>query len=89
MSARTSPSPSRTTPRIAVRPACQTALTAWFDIPAFVMTELRRLAAGIYAEIHLIAAGYGWSEPAILALPGARRRAYAGLLRDAQPYAGA
>ncbi len=70
-------------------PACQTALTAWFDIPAFVMTELRRLAAGIYAEIHLIAAGYGWSEPAILALPGARRRAYAGLLRDAQPYAGA
>jgi hypothetical protein len=70
-------------------PACQTSLTAWFDVPAFVMTELRRLAAGIYAEVHLIAAGYSWTEPAILALPGARRRAYAGLLRDAKFYASA
>jgi hypothetical protein len=68
-------------------PACGALLAAWFDVPGFVLTELRRLAAGIHAEVHLLATHYGWAEAAILALPGARRRAYAELIRDAKLYA--
>jgi hypothetical protein len=63
-------------------PGCGALLTALFDVPAYVVTELRRLAAGVYEEVHLLAAAYGWAEAAILALPGARRRHYAGLVRE-------
>ena len=68
-------------------PACGELLAAWFEVPGFVLTELRRLAAGIYAEVHLLAATYHWAEAAILALPGARRRGYAELIRDSKLYA--
>ena len=68
-------------------PSCGELLAAWFDVPGFVLTELRRMAAGIYAEVHLLAAHYHWSEAAILALPGARRRGYAELIRDSKLYA--
>jgi hypothetical protein len=63
-------------------PACATVIEAQFDVPSFVVAELRRRAAEVYAEVHLIAAAYGWAEAAILALPGARRRHYAEMLRD-------
>jgi hypothetical protein len=61
-------------------PACGITLEALFDVPAYVVAEARRLAAGVYGEIHLLATAYGWDEPAILALPGARRRHYAELV---------
>lgn len=64
-------------------PDCGTALSVWFDVKTYVMTELRRLAGGVYAEVHLLARAYGWAEAAILALPGDRRRRYAALVRDA------
>jgi hypothetical protein len=67
-------------------PDCAAALSVWFDVRGYVMAELRRLAAGVYAEVHLLAGAYGWTEAAILALPGARRRRYAALARDAGTY---
>jgi hypothetical protein len=68
-------------------PACLVPLAAWFDVPGFVLTEMKRLAAGIYQEVHLLGANYHWAEAAILALPGARRRAYAEMIRDSRLYA--
>jgi hypothetical protein len=65
-------------------PSCGAALTALFDIPAFVVRELRRLAGNVLAEVHLLANAYHWSEVAILALPGTRRRTYADLVRSAR-----
>lgn len=62
-------------------PACGATLQALFDVAGFVVTELRRLGAGVYADVHLLATAYGWAEAAILALPGARRRHYAEMVR--------
>jgi hypothetical protein len=58
-------------------PACGAATLARIDL-------LPAISAGIetiLAEVHLLARAYGWREPAILALPGARRRAYARMIR--------
>jgi hypothetical protein len=63
-------------------PACGAAIEALFDVSTFVVVELRRRAAEVYAEVHLLAVAYGWDEAAILALPGARRRRYAELVRE-------
>jgi hypothetical protein len=64
-------------------PSCGLVLTALFDVAGFVVRELRRLAAGVFAEVHLLASAYHWSEAAILALPGTRRRIYADFARGA------
>jgi hypothetical protein len=63
-------------------PGCGRALQALFDVPSYVVAEMRSLAAGVYAEVHLLATAYGWSEAAILALPSERRRHYAELVRS-------
>jgi hypothetical protein len=68
-------------------PGCRGLVEALFDVPAFVVAELRRLASQVYAEVHLLASAYGWAEAAILALPGSRRRRYAELIRSAAPRA--
>jgi hypothetical protein len=65
-------------------PACGAPVEALFDVPAFVVPELRRQAVEVYTEVHLLARAYGWSEAVILALPGARRRRYAELVREGQ-----
>jgi hypothetical protein len=65
-------------------PSCGAVLTALFDVPAFVVRELRRLAAGVLADVHLLASAYHWREAAILALPGMRRRIYADFVRSAR-----
>ncbi len=62
-------------------PQCGAALQALFDVASYVVTELRRLAAGIYDEVHLLASAFGWREAEILALPGPRRRRYAERVR--------
>jgi hypothetical protein len=64
-------------------PGCHGLVEALFDVPAFVVAELRRLAAAVYAEVHLLASSYGWAEAEILALPGPRRRRYAEMVRGA------
>jgi hypothetical protein len=57
-------------------PECGTAVTVYFDVAAFVLQELRAVAAEVYDHVHLLASHYGWSEPEILALPRSRRAAY-------------
>jgi hypothetical protein len=64
-------------------PGCGATVEALFNVPGFVVAELRRQAAEVYADVHKLAGAYGWSEAAILALPGARRRRYAELVREA------
>jgi hypothetical protein len=56
--------------------ACGTAYRAAVDIAAFVAEALDRCAARLLREIDMIAAAYGWSEAAIVALPAERRRRY-------------
>jgi hypothetical protein len=63
-------------------PACGAAVEALFDVAGFVVAELRFHSAGVYADVDVLAAAYGWDEAAILALPGARRRRYAELVRE-------
>lgn len=63
-------------------PECHERATFLFDVPWFVLTELRAQAFNLYDEIHLIASRYRWSEERILALPRPRRMRYAELIRD-------
>jgi hypothetical protein len=58
-------------------PACGASVRAGLHVPSLVMTELRRAAAGLHEEVHLIASAYHWDERAILALPRRRRQGYA------------
>jgi hypothetical protein len=60
-----------------VCPECGAEVVLDFDVPQFVLGELRYHAAFIYEEVHLLASRYHWSEEAILALPRSRRRQYA------------
>jgi hypothetical protein len=62
-----------------VCPHCTGPVVAWFDPGAFVLGELRRRASRVIADVHLLASQYGWTEAAILDLPGLRRTAYAAL----------
>lgn len=61
--------------------ACGGTVRALFHAPSFVLAELRRAAAGVLEEVHLIASAYHWAEAVILALPSPRRRAYAERIR--------
>jgi hypothetical protein len=62
-------------------PGCGAPLSALFHAPSFVMGELRRAVGLLTEEVDLIACAYHWSEAAILALPRARRQAYAERIR--------
>lgn len=60
---------------------CGHAYRASIDIAAFAAAALDRRAARLYDEVDAIASAYGWSEDAILALPGDRRRRYVATIR--------
>ena len=62
-------------------PNCGALLRSLFHAPSFVMAELKRMAASLQADIHLIASAYHWTEAAILDLPRHRRRDYAERIR--------
>jgi hypothetical protein len=64
--------------------ACTALLRATLHVPSFVVGELAWRAQGVFEDVHAIALGYGWPEGDILALPSARRRRYAALLREAR-----
>jgi hypothetical protein len=64
-------------------PQCGWTLSAHFDPQWFSVIELRRRALSVYADVHLIASVYHWSEAEILALPRERRRAYAEIAQSA------
>jgi hypothetical protein len=63
-------------------PGCGARGRAGLHLPNLVVTELRRAAAGLHEEVHLLASAYHWQEVAILALPRARRLAYAERARE-------
>ncbi len=57
-------------------PECASEEVVDLDIGRFLWTEVRRAASRLLREIHALAAGYGWSEQAILAMSERRRTAY-------------
>ncbi len=59
-----------------VCPECTSEEVVDLDIGRFLWTEVRRAASRLLREIHALAAGYGWSEQAILAMSEHRRTAY-------------
>jgi hypothetical protein len=63
-------------------PGCGALVRAGLHLPGLVIAELRRAAAGLHEEVHLLASAYHWQEAAILALPRARRLAYAERARE-------
>lgn len=57
-------------------PNCAHKWEAAFDIVAFLWREISAAARRLLREIHTLASAYGWTEPEILSLSPARRRAY-------------
>jgi hypothetical protein len=60
----------------AVCAACGHTWPAIFDIAPFLWTEVSTMAVRLLDEVHVLAAGYGWSEEQVLALSSRRRRHY-------------
>jgi hypothetical protein len=58
-------------------PACGARVRAGLHLPSLVVAELRRAAAGLHEDVHVLACAYHWEEAAILALPRKRRQGYA------------
>jgi hypothetical protein len=65
-------------------PECGATVAIAFDPQRYVIEELRRRAAFVFEEVHLIAERYRWSEDAILTMPRARRARYAELIHEAR-----
>jgi hypothetical protein len=61
-------------------PVCSHAWEAVFDIGSFLWVEINNWAERMLRTVHKLAAGYGWSEQAILALSPVRRQLYLGML---------
>lgn len=62
-------------------PACSHRWAVPFDIAGHFWIELQSCAQRLLHGVHELAAAYGWSEAAILALPPERRSAYLELVR--------
>jgi hypothetical protein len=62
-------------------PECGQPVEAPLHVTRLVIAEIVRDAAGLHEEVDLIAQAYHWPEADILALPRARRRAYAERIR--------
>ena len=58
-------------------PECGHGQTGHFDLQSFLLLRLIGERPQLYAEIHALASGYGWSLREILALPRGTRRALA------------
>jgi hypothetical protein len=59
-----------------VCPHCAATITLLFDVPSFVLSELRVQASLIFEHVHLLAGHYHWTEDKILELPRWRRQHY-------------
>lgn len=57
-------------------PECGADVRGDIDPVALVWDELGRHVESLLDDVHVLASAYGWSEPAILALPTSRRRRY-------------
>lgn len=60
--------------------ACGTENPRAFDAAAFLWADLDAFAAGVFAEVAILARAFGWSEAETLALSPARRARYIGLV---------
>ncbi len=57
-------------------PACGHEWAPVFDVLPFLLGAFQRQSAQVLAEVHGLAAAYGWTEPEILDLGPLRRRSY-------------
>lgn len=65
-------------------PSCRAWMEVELDAAALLTTELGVAGDRLFAEVHLLAFSYHWSEEQILALPRERRWRYLDLLRRQQ-----
>jgi hypothetical protein len=68
--------PALSGPLQGVCPHCRETIDVLFDVPGFVLRELRVQASQICEHVHRLAGHYHWSEETILALPNWRRQIY-------------
>ncbi len=61
-------------------PHCAQMISLAFDVPSFVLRELRVQASAICEHVHLLAGHYHWPEEKILSLPVRRRQSYVDLV---------
>jgi hypothetical protein len=59
---------------------CDAVFETDLDVASFVTAELAAAARRLFADVHTLARGYGWSESDILAMSAWRRRAYVEML---------
>lgn len=64
-----------------VCPACETEVTVPVDLEAHLLARLRECQHALLAQIHLLAAAYGWHEEEVLAIPAHRRKEYLRFVR--------
>lgn len=57
-------------------PDCTTTSAAALDVALLLWSEVEVRAVAVMAEVHALAAAYGWTEPDVLALGPRRRAAY-------------
>lgn len=57
-------------------PGCATTTALALDVPLLLWAEVEARASVLVAEVHALAAAYGWTEPDVLALSRRRRAAY-------------
>ena len=63
-------------------PSCGTASSVPFDAADYFFKELSGRQQDLYREVHLLAFHYHWGEAEIMAMTGAKRRLYLGLLSE-------
>jgi hypothetical protein len=61
---------------------CATTSAVALDVPLLLWVEVEACAATLMAQVHALAAAYGWTEPDVLALSPRRRAAYLELVES-------
>ena len=65
-------------------PECRQTVPLWVDARELCLADLRFLAASVFDDVHQLGWAYKWREADILAMPSARRGAYADTIRVAR-----
>ena len=65
-----------------VCPACETEVTVPVDLEAHLLARLRECQHTLLAQVHRLAAAYGWHEDEVLAIPAHRRNEYLRLVEQ-------